>query len=241
VNPNSSTGPGAGQSACGTSDPDPDPVPFASSTARHAVASRRDSMRRAPKEAVMDFVPCPRCQEMNPPSAEKCAACGASMDEAPVEVAPLALAQEPEAEPEEAAAASPGAPAPPPGPAVAAPPPPAGAPPLPASAPPPPRAAPAAPAAHAVPRVELPADAAAQVAALEQQITARPNAKALYIKLADIHQQASTSSWPTSTSRRGRRTRRSTRSSGSSAWTRATLWPGTASTCCAAPCTTRRR
>jgi len=134
----------------------------------------------------MDFVPCPRCQEMNPPNVAKCTACGASMDEAPVEVAPLALAQEPEPEPEEAAAAPPEAPAPPPVPAAAAPPHPAGVPPLPPSAAPPHHAAPAAPPVHAAP----PPDAAAQVAALEQQITARPNAKALYIKLADIHQQA---------------------------------------------------
>jgi sugar lactone lactonase YvrE len=43
-----------------------------------------------------------------------------------------------------------------------------------------------APVAHAAP----PAGVAAQVAALEQQITARPDAKGLYIKLADLHQQA---------------------------------------------------
>lgn len=134
----------------------------------------------------MDFVPCPRCQEMNPPNVTKCTACGAAMDEAPVEVAPLALAQEPEPEPEEAAAAPPEAPAPPPVPAVAAPPRPAGVPPLPPSAAPPHHAAPAAPPAHAAP----PPDVAAQVAALEQQITAKPDAKALYIKLADIHQHA---------------------------------------------------
>ncbi len=134
----------------------------------------------------MDFVPCPRCQEMNPPNVAKCTACGASMDEAPVEVAPLALAQEPEPEPEEAAAAPPEAPAPPPVPAAAAPPHPAGVPPLPPSAAPPHHAAPAAPPVHAAP----PPDVAAQVAALEQQITARPDAKALYIKVADLHQHA---------------------------------------------------
>jgi hypothetical protein len=47
----------------------------------------------------MDFVSCPRCQEMKPPSVTTCTACGASMDEAPIEVTPLALAQEPEEEP----------------------------------------------------------------------------------------------------------------------------------------------
>jgi len=40
----------------------------------------------------MDFVPCPRCQEMNPPNVVKCTACGASMDEEPIEVTPLAFA-----------------------------------------------------------------------------------------------------------------------------------------------------
>ncbi len=102
----------------------------------------------------MDFVPCPRCQEMNPPNVVKCTACGASMDEEPIEVAPLGLAQEPEAE-------------------EAVPEPPPAAPPLPA-------------AAH----VQLPADIAVQAAALEQQITARPEAKGLYIKLADLYQHA---------------------------------------------------
>ena len=65
----------------------------------------------------MDFVPCPRCQEMNPPNVVKCTACGASMDEEPIEVTPLALVQEPEGE--EGAAE-----------------PPTAAPPLPAAAPP---------------------------------------------------------------------------------------------------------
>jgi hypothetical protein len=106
----------------------------------------------------MDFVPCPRCQEMNPPNVVKCTACGASMDEEPIEVTPLGLAQEPEPEPEQAA-------------------PPAAA---------PPNAAPSA----AAPRVELLPDVAAQAAALEQQITARPEAKGLYIKLADLYQHA---------------------------------------------------
>jgi hypothetical protein len=133
----------------------------------------------------MDFVPCPRCQEMNPPNVAKCTACGASMDEEPIEVAPLALAEEPEAEPEEVAPEPP--PAAPPLPAAAAAPTqrPAGVPPLPPAATPPP-ATPAAAAAH----VELPADLTPQVAALELQITARPEAKGLYIKLADLYQHA---------------------------------------------------
>ena len=43
----------------------------------------------------MDFVSCPRCQEMSPPDTTKCPACGASMDEEPIEVEPLGLAEEP--------------------------------------------------------------------------------------------------------------------------------------------------
>ena len=102
----------------------------------------------------MDFVPCPRCQEMNPPNVAKCTGCGASMDEEPVEVKPLGLALEagPEPEPE--------------------------APPAEAPSPPP-----------ASPHVAPPAGVAAQAAELERQIAARPDAKGLYIKLADLHQQ----------------------------------------------------
>ena len=136
----------------------------------------------------MDFVPCPRCQEMNPPNVVKCTACGASMDEEPIEVTPLALAQEPEAEEV--------APEPPP-PRRRYPPlrhrrgrardaAPRRVPPLPPAAAPPH----ATPAAAAAAHVELPADVTAQVAALEQQITARPEAKGLYIKLADLYQHA---------------------------------------------------
>ena len=130
----------------------------------------------------MDFAPCPRCQEMNPPHAVKCAACGASMDEEPLQVELLGLAPEPEAEPAEVAPAD----VPEHPPTVEPPPRPGGAPPLPPTAAPPHPAAQAAPPAHAAP----PPDLASQVAALEQQITARPDAKALYIKLADIHQRA---------------------------------------------------
>ena len=131
----------------------------------------------------MDFVPCPRCQEMNPPSAVKCAACGASMDEEPIEVAPLALAEE--AEPEATEAAPPpavapapsasAAPPPPPAPAVAPPPRAVGAPPLPPFA--------AAPRPGGAPDI-----VATQAAALEEQIAARPDAKGLYVKLADLYQ-----------------------------------------------------
>src|SRR5574341_2201834 len=153
----------------------------------------------------MEFVPCPRCQEMNPPSELKCTACGASMDEEPIEVAPLALVQEPEAEevaPEPPVAA-------PALPTEAAPPVPTVAPPLPdtaaalaqrqAEGPP---LAPAAPHPHPTPtaaahveppaagHVQLPADLAAQATALEAQITARPEAKGLYLKLADLYQHA---------------------------------------------------
>ena len=46
----------------------------------------------------MDFAPCPRCQEMNPPNEAKCSACGASMDEEPIAVAPLEFVHEAEAE-----------------------------------------------------------------------------------------------------------------------------------------------
>jgi hypothetical protein len=103
------------------------------------------------------------------------------MDEAPVEVAPLALApQEPEPQPE-VAAPSPGVPAPPPLPAAAA---------APHAVP---HAAPhAAPsgAAPAAPHAQLPPDVAAQAAALEEQITAKPEAKGLYVKLADLYQHA---------------------------------------------------
>jgi hypothetical protein len=114
------------------------------------------------------------------------------MDEPPVEVAPLALAQEPEAEPEEAPAQAPPVAAAPFAAPAAPPPRPAAAPPLPPGAHPAHPAAPAHPAPPAPPAAPAvpPADVAAQVAALEEQITARPNAKALYIKLADIHQHA---------------------------------------------------
>jgi WD40-like Beta Propeller Repeat len=146
----------------------------------------------------MDFEPCPRCQEMNPPSAVKCAACGASMDEAPVEVAPLALAQEPEVKPEEALPPAPAAPAPH-APADTAAPAPPGAPPTAPRAPVPPLppgpapahpAATAAPPAPAAAPAALPAELAAQVKALEEQIATRPQAKALYLKLADLLQHA---------------------------------------------------
>jgi dipeptidyl aminopeptidase/acylaminoacyl peptidase len=125
----------------------------------------------------MDFVPCPRCQEMNPPNVVKCAACGASMDEEPIEVKPLGIAQEVDPEPEQAAPPV-DVPAPPPR-LVGVPPVPPGAAPL--HAVPPPAAA---------PRVGPPPDVAAQAGALEQQIAARPDAKGLYIKLADLYQNA---------------------------------------------------
>jgi hypothetical protein len=135
----------------------------------------------------MDFEPCPRCQEMNPPHAVKCAACGASMDEAPIEVTPLTLAQEAEAGAAETATPAPEAPPLPPAAAVVAPPArPAGVPPLPPITAPPLPAVPAAPAAQAA----RPPDVAAQAAALEEQINARPDARGLYIKLADLHQHA---------------------------------------------------
>ncbi len=92
--------------------------------------------------AVMDFVPCPRCQEMNPPDVLECTACSASMDEEAIEVTPLGLAPQ--------------------------------------------HPSPAAPAA----RPELPAYVAAQVAALEEQIAARPDAKGLYFEVADLHERA---------------------------------------------------
>ncbi len=139
----------------------------------------------------MDFAPCPRCYQMNPPNAEKCSACGAPMDEAPAEVAPLALKEpEPEvqAEPEAQPSVAPPA-APPQAPAAA----PAATaagqaprPPVPPAPSGPPASHPAAPAAPAA----LPADVAAQVAALEEQIGAKPEAKALYLKLADLYQHA---------------------------------------------------
>jgi hypothetical protein len=146
----------------------------------------------------MDFAPCPRCYQMNPPSAEKCSACGASMDEAPAEVAPLALKEpEPEVQAEEVAPPSPAAP-PLPAPADAAAPAPPVATPAPARAvvpPLPPGPAPAHPVAPVAPPAPaapaaLPADLAAQVAALEEQIAAKPAAKALYLKLADLYQHA---------------------------------------------------
>ena len=133
----------------------------------------------------MDFVPCPRCQEMNPPNVAKCAACGASMDEEPIEVAPLALVQEVEPEPEPFAP-PPAVPAPTPAASVTQPPRPAGVPPLPPGAAP----TPAIPSPAAAPRVGPPPDVAAQASALEQQIAARPDAKGLYIKLADLYQHA---------------------------------------------------
>ena len=158
----------------------------------------------------MDFVPCPRCQEMNPPTEAKCSACGASMDEEPIAVAPLGLAQEVEAEAEAAPQeAVPPQPAPPTGPpppiAAPAPPPlrPVGAPPhTTAAAPPavrppvapasPEQARPAAPsgAAPAAVRAELHPAIAAEATALEEQITTRPDARGLYIKLADLYQNA---------------------------------------------------
>jgi hypothetical protein len=125
----------------------------------------------------MDFVPCPRCQEMNPPNVVRCAACGASMDEEPIEVAPLGLAQEVEPEPEDAA------------PLPDVPPPPArpvGVPPEPAGPAPPPAVASPAAAAPVGP----PAEVAVQASALEEQIAARPDAKGLYVKLADLYQRA---------------------------------------------------
>jgi hypothetical protein len=122
----------------------------------------------------MDFAPCPRCYQMNPPNAVKCSACGASMDEAPAEVTPLALKEpEPEVQAEEVPQPSTA------GPSVT---PPAGA--GSAAAP-----VPAAPPPTAAPPT-LPADLAAQVAALEEQIAAKPDAKALYVKLADLYQHA---------------------------------------------------
>jgi hypothetical protein len=133
----------------------------------------------------MDFVPCPRCQEMNPPNVVKCTACGASMDEEPIEVTPLGLAREVEPEPEPAAL-PPDVPAPTSAASVTPPPRPAGVPPLPPGSAP----APAAPPPAAAPRVGQPADVASQASALEQQIAARPDAKGLYIKLADLHQHA---------------------------------------------------
>jgi hypothetical protein len=115
------------------------------------------------------------------------------MDEEPVEVAPLGLAQEADAEPGEAEP-------PPPVPPPAAPPPaapphvsapavqvhPAAVPPLPPTA----ASRPAPPGPATAPGAGLPPDIATQVAALQQQITARPQAKALYIKLADLYQHA---------------------------------------------------
>jgi hypothetical protein len=122
----------------------------------------------------MDFAPCPRCYQMNPPNAEKCAACGASMNEAPAEVTPLALKEpEPEVQAEEV-------PQPPTAGRSVAPPAGAGSAAAPVPAAPPPTAAPPT----------LPSDLAAQVAALEEQIAAKPDAKALYVKLADLHQHA---------------------------------------------------
>jgi RNA polymerase subunit RPABC4/transcription elongation factor Spt4 len=118
----------------------------------------------------MDFVSCPRCQEMSPPDAAKCPACGASMDEEPVEVAPLGLAVEPEEEPgEEVAAAPPGAAVLPPLPEADA------------------AESTGLASAHAVP---VSPDMPAEAVALERQIAARPDAKGLYIKLADLHQRA---------------------------------------------------
>ncbi len=142
----------------------------------------------------MDFAPCPRCYQMNPPNAEKCSACGASMDEAPAEVAPLAL-KEPEPGVQAEAAAQPSV-APPEAlataeaaaPAAAA----VGQAPRPAVPP----APPVPPASHqpavtaAAPAAALPAEVAAQAAALEEQIGAKPEAKALYLKLADLYQRA---------------------------------------------------
>jgi hypothetical protein len=139
----------------------------------------------------MDFAPCPRCYQMNPPHAVKCSACGAPMDEAPAEMAPLALKEpEPEVKAEPAAEqpiAPPAVPAQAPAaaPAATA----AGQaprPPVPPAPPGPPASHPAAPAAP----VALPAEVAAQVAALEEQIGAKLEAKALYLKLADLYQHA---------------------------------------------------
>jgi len=135
----------------------------------------------------MDFVPCPRCQEMNPPNVVKCTACGVSMDEEPIEVTPLALVQEPEeVAPEPPTAAPPLSTAAPPSPTAAAAPTqrPADVPHIATATAP--HATPAPAAAH----VELAADVTTQAAALELQITARPDAKGLYIKLADLYQRA---------------------------------------------------
>ena len=118
----------------------------------------------------MDFVSCPRCQEMNPPDVTTCTACGTSMDEEPIEVTPLGLAEEPREEPGEAVPA----------------------PPLATQAPPPlPPAASSQPKAPAAPHAAPPPpEMTPEAAALEQQIAARPDAKGLYIKLADLHQHA---------------------------------------------------
>jgi hypothetical protein len=99
------------------------------------------------------------------------------MDEEPIEVAPLGLALEVEPEPEEAAPL-PGVPPPPARPV--------GVPPEPAGPAPPP----AVPSPAAAAPVGPPAEVAVQASALEQQIAARPDAKGLYIKLADLHQRA---------------------------------------------------
>jgi Tol biopolymer transport system component len=112
------------------------------------------------------------------------------MDEAPVEVAPLALKEpEPEVQPE-AAAPSVVPPAMPPQASAAAPAATAAGqaarPPVPPAPPRPPASHPAAPSAPAA----LPAEVAAQAAALEEQIGAKPEAKALYIRLADLYQHA---------------------------------------------------
>jgi Tol biopolymer transport system component len=137
----------------------------------------------------LDFAPCPRCYQMNPPNAEKCAACGAAMDEAPAEVAPLSLKEpEPEvqAEPAQPSVAPPAVPeAPAAAPAASA----AGQtprPPVPPTPPGVPSSRPGAPAGSAA----LPPDVAAQAGALEEQIGAKPEAKALYLKLADLYQHA---------------------------------------------------
>jgi dipeptidyl aminopeptidase/acylaminoacyl peptidase len=99
------------------------------------------------------------------------------MDEEPIEVAPLGLAQEVEAEPEEAAPL-------PEVPSLS--PRPVGAPPVPSGA----AAPPAVLSPVAAARVGPPADVSAQASALEQQIAARPDAKGLYVKLADLYQHA---------------------------------------------------
>jgi Tol biopolymer transport system component len=138
----------------------------------------------------MDFVPCPRCQEMNPPNETRCTACGASLDEAPIEVAPLTFAEEEETDteaaetPADAAVEAPQATAAPPLPTPAAPPAEA----VPAPAAPASTPVPSPTRAAAEPAADLPPALAAEVAALRGQIRARPEGRAPYLKLCEIYQ-----------------------------------------------------